>query len=387
MKVLGGIITYIVLLAAAVTASNVVELTDKTFDQLVVNGGTPTLVEFYARWCGHCKNLAPIYEDLADSYANKKDKIQIAKIDGDRHRKATKRYGIEGFPTIKYFDGKGGEAVSYDKGRNLDSFMEFITAQTGLRAPKPKGPPQAVRMLTDDDFKEVALDPNKDVLVAFTASWCGHCKAMAPAYEAAAQVFAPDKNVIIAKMDTTDPATRVTPSLYGVSGYPTIKFFPKGEAVDPIDYDLGRSPEAFVNFINGFAGTHRKMDGSLDEFAGIDLEFAPFIYKLREDTDGELMDAVAEAVEFARTAKGPNAKYYAKVIEKYSVKGMKYLKSEIARLGHILARGQMAREKSDQFTVRYNILSDILEKLTGPLPVETEPTMEKFTFGHDGLDF
>ncbi|KAK9321391.1 thioredoxin-like protein [Lipomyces orientalis] len=351
---------------ATVSASNVLELNEKNFDQLIVNSGKPSLVEFYASWCGHCKNLAPIYEELADSYASKKEKIQIAKIDADVNRKVGKKYDIKGFPTIKLFDGKGGDPIPYDKGRHLDAFQEFVSEKTGLKSPgKPKTPPSAVVMVKDNDFKHIVLDPTKDVLVAFTASWCGHCKAMAPAYEALSQVYAPEKDIVIAKMDTTDPGAQFTAQEYGVTGYPTIKLFPKG-TTQPLDYNSGRSVEDFVKYINAHAGTHRTADGGLDSGAGLDSDFAAVIAKLRSVSDEHVTSIIAEANEVASKSIAPFSKYYAKVVQKVASKGSSYLKNEINRIDNIIHKGTMVREKLDQFQIRKNILSDILIKLSEP---------------------
>ncbi|KAK7208035.1 thioredoxin-like protein [Myxozyma melibiosi] len=361
MRFFGSILTVLATAAVAVTASNVIEVNDKDFDKVVLNSGVPSLVEFYATWCGHCKNTAPIYEQLADSYESKKDKIQIVKIDGDRNRKAAKKYGIEGFPTFKFFDGKGSDPINYEKGRSLEQFQDFISENTGMKSPKPKAPPSAVTMLDDRNFKKLALDPNKDVLVAFTASWCGHCKAMAPAYEQAAGVFAGDKDVIIAKVDCTAPEARSISEEFEIKGYPTIKFFPKGSD-SPVDYQFGRSLEDFVSFVNSHAGTHRTLDGSLDDTIGLLEEFDSVIALLKDDAT----KAIEKAKEVANSSSIPYAAYYGKVVEKVANQGEQYLEKEITRLENILKKGTMNRGNTDQFQIRKNILADVLEKYKSP---------------------
>ena len=82
----------------------VTDLTPANFD-VVVNGERDVLVEFFAPWCGHCKSLAPKYELLGKAFANE-DKVVIAKVDADKHRTLGERFGVSGFPTLKYFKGK-----------------------------------------------------------------------------------------------------------------------------------------------------------------------------------------------------------------------------------------------------------------------------------------
>lgn len=159
-------------LAAAVAAkSAVLDLIPSNFDQVVLKSGKPTLVEFFAPWCGHCKNLAPVYEELAQAYATSKD-IQIAKVDADAERDLGKKYGVQGFPTLKWFDGKSNKPVDYDGGRDLESLTKFITEKTGVKAKKKLEMPSQVNMLTDATFKEI-IGGDKNVFVAFTAPWCG----------------------------------------------------------------------------------------------------------------------------------------------------------------------------------------------------------------------
>src|SRR5436190_12058757 len=119
------------LAAAAIAGTNaasaVLDLIPKNFDKIVLESGKPTLVEFFAPWCGHCKNLAPIYEDLAKAFEFANDKVQIAKVDADAEKDLGKRFGVQGFPTLKWFDGKSDEPIEYDGGREFDDLVKFIT--------------------------------------------------------------------------------------------------------------------------------------------------------------------------------------------------------------------------------------------------------------------
>lgn len=160
------------LAASAAAKSAVIDLIPSNFDKVVLKSGTPTLVEFFAPWCGHCKNLAPVYEELALAFEHAKGKVQIAKVDADAERDLGKRFGIQGFPTLKYFDGKSDQPQDYKSGRDLESLSSFITEQTGVKPKKKLEMPSSVVMLNDVTFAE-SIGGEKNVLVAFTAPWCG----------------------------------------------------------------------------------------------------------------------------------------------------------------------------------------------------------------------
>jgi protein disulfide-isomerase A6 len=160
------------LVAAAVAKSAVLDLIPDNFDQVVLKSNKPALVEFFAPWCGHCKNLAPVYEELASLFESASSKVSIAKVDADAEKSLGKRFGIQGFPTLKWFDGKSDKPEDYNGGRDLESLTNFITEKTGIK-PKRKGVmPSVVEMLTDESFKK-KVGGDQDVLVAFTAPWCG----------------------------------------------------------------------------------------------------------------------------------------------------------------------------------------------------------------------
>lgn len=80
-------------------AGHVVELTDETFES-TVNSDQPVLVDFWAPWCGPCKMLGPVIEEISNEYA---DKAVIAKVNTDEHRQAAMEFGISAIPTIILF--------------------------------------------------------------------------------------------------------------------------------------------------------------------------------------------------------------------------------------------------------------------------------------------
>ena len=162
----------IALLPALALAENVVDLTPSNFDDIVLKSGKPALVEFFAPWCGHCKNLAPVYEELATTYQHATDKVTIAKVDADNHKELGKKFGVQGFPTLKWFDGKIDKAQEYNSGRDLESLQKFVQEKSGVK-PKTKAKlPSQIVMLDNQSFKE-KVGKDQDVLVAFTAPWCG----------------------------------------------------------------------------------------------------------------------------------------------------------------------------------------------------------------------
>ncbi|KAF1825011.1 PDI precursor protein [Dissoconium aciculare CBS 342.82] len=96
----------------------------KSYDDLVINNDKDVLLEFYAPWCGHCKALAPKYEELAAMYASHADKVTIAKVDATLNDVPDE---IQGFPTIKLFKaGAKSEPITYSGDRSIEDLAKFI---------------------------------------------------------------------------------------------------------------------------------------------------------------------------------------------------------------------------------------------------------------------
>ncbi|RFU29534.1 hypothetical protein B7463_g6800, partial [Scytalidium lignicola] len=112
---------------------NVVELTSSNFDSIVMSG-KPALVDFYAPFCSHCKELAPIYEELADNFAYAKDQVIIAKLDSYGHKDLGARFNVTMWPTLFFFDGQSDTPEEYRNYRKLEYLTQFIEEKTGLQS-------------------------------------------------------------------------------------------------------------------------------------------------------------------------------------------------------------------------------------------------------------
>ncbi len=103
------------------------ETTDATFDADVLQNDKPVLVDFWAPWCGPCRAVAPILEELAVEHA---DKVDVVKLNTDENPQVTGRYGITGIPTMNVY--VGGEVVktvvgALPKPRLIRELEDYLT--------------------------------------------------------------------------------------------------------------------------------------------------------------------------------------------------------------------------------------------------------------------
>lgn len=97
------------------------------FDEIVKDPTKDVLVKYYAPWCGHCKKLAPVWEELGEHFKDNKDLV-IAKFDAT----ANEADGVEirGYPTLKFYPKDNKDGVDYDGERDLDSFKKWLTEKS-----------------------------------------------------------------------------------------------------------------------------------------------------------------------------------------------------------------------------------------------------------------
>ncbi len=106
-------------------SQNTVAITDSSFEADVLQADKPVLVDYWAEWCGPCKMLAPILDEVALEYG---DKLTVAKLDIDSNPNTPPKFGIRGIPTLMIF--KGGDVVGTKVGAMSKSQLTAFIDET-----------------------------------------------------------------------------------------------------------------------------------------------------------------------------------------------------------------------------------------------------------------
>ncbi|XP_012521836.1 protein disulfide-isomerase A6 homolog [Monomorium pharaonis] len=135
-------------------SKDVIELTDENFDKSVLNSEDMWLVEFYAPWCGHCKNLAP---EWAAAATELKGKVKLGALDATVNTLKASKYEIKGYPTIKFFapGKKDADSVQdYDGGRTSGDIVNWALEKLAENIPAP----EVMQITSEQKLREACED-------------------------------------------------------------------------------------------------------------------------------------------------------------------------------------------------------------------------------------
>ncbi|EFP09424.1 CRE-PDI-1 protein [Caenorhabditis remanei] len=114
--------------AVSADSENVLVLSESNFEE-TINGNEFVLVKFYAPWCGHCKSLAPKYDEAADFLKEEGSEIRLAKVDATENQALASKFEVRGYPTILYF--KSGKPTKYTGGRATAQIVDWVKKKSG----------------------------------------------------------------------------------------------------------------------------------------------------------------------------------------------------------------------------------------------------------------
>lgn len=131
---------------------DVLHLTDANFQKEVLESNDLFIVEFYAPWCGHCKKLEPEYKKAGKSLKNKQSRVKLVAVDCTTNPKISQKYGIQGYPTLKYFGPNKKKPTPYEGAREAIALVE-----AALRFETTYGPsPEVVELVDENAFHKCA---------------------------------------------------------------------------------------------------------------------------------------------------------------------------------------------------------------------------------------
>ncbi|QSZ29922.1 hypothetical protein DSL72_004440 [Monilinia vaccinii-corymbosi] len=154
------------------------ELNANNFDHIVLSGKF-ALVDFYTPYCKYCVELDPHYQRLAEAFAFASDRLVIAKVDVNEHKSFMARYGIQGYPTIMFFDRNGDGPETYQYMRETDAMTAFLTEKTGISpsdAPKPGRVPPPINLRSKPTSSQVKVSSAAPTQSSPSSTGCLLCR-------------------------------------------------------------------------------------------------------------------------------------------------------------------------------------------------------------------
>lgn len=342
--------------AAAELDEGVIVLTDANFDEEMAKYDF-LLVEFYAPWCGHCKKLAPEYAAAAGELAKRDPPLSLAKVDVTENKELGERFGIKGFPTLKFF--KSGTPSDYEGGRTKDAIINYVV--------KKSGPPS--NTVDCDGLKKLTAD-NKFVVAYFGV------ETDAMYTEAHVPYASAEDKIVFAH--TSDAACATG---YGASA-PGVVFFRKFETEVNV-YTGKADKDSLISFVKPLM-VPTVFEFSEEEIEAVFGQQQPTVLLFRSDATDKDAAFMATFEEAAKANKGKMLFGYSDIAEGIQERLAEFIginESQLPSLRAIIPNGM---KKYEAETKPADLTVDIISKfvddvLAGKITpsLKSEPIPEK----------
>lgn len=264
------------------TQNGLIDWSETTFSKFTERGHH--FVKFFAPWCGHCKKLAPTWEQLAKEL-EADTTVTIGRVDCTVHSKLCQSHNVRGYPTLLWFSN-GNMINQYDGPRELESLKQYVTKMKANADPSANQPDaervpengdtvqnneQVVDVVVEEPtIQEGLVELNEKTFqsfmshgsrfIKFFAPWCGHCQRLAPTWAELAKSFQNDDSVAIVKIDCSQ---NIAPcQQHNVRGYPTLAWFSNGKLVDK--YQGSRELEDLKAYVSRMNTPQEPVDAVLE---------------------------------------------------------------------------------------------------------------------------
>ena len=326
---------------AVVAASHVLQGDDKNFDDLVLKSNKTTLVDFYADWCRHCKNLMNTISGIADQFAEIEE-IQIMKVNGDKNgKKLSKRYKIQGYPTLLLFSPNHTDPITYEGIRDQTSISNFIHLVSGHHARQDslygyEKDEQSVLKVLDGNLGD--YETRGKTTFALVQLKNDYSSALLIAWNNVAEYSSPHKsNRKFIELQLSD--TKKFLSDFAVKDLPAVVVL-DGISGTKLIHDVGIKADYLSSLVNGYQD--RKVNGEIvpDRSAGRILSYDRRIRFTDSKHGQNLLDDIAAAIEEKTSLTSENGAaddlrmhlFYQKMVKKILLGKESWLKDEAVRL-------------------------------------------------------
>mmetsp|Transcript_34110 Transcript_34110/g.46680 ORF Transcript_34110/g.46680 Transcript_34110/m.46680 type:complete len:369 (+) Transcript_34110:80-1186(+) len=327
-----------------------VELSTSSFDAFVGHNRA-ALVQFHTPWCRRCEHFALEYARVGNAAKNS-DKVVVATLNAEQFPEIAERFSVSGYPTYLFFSSGSLDPEPIEQPADAVTLTKILNDKVHGCDLKLSQEQSYVKELDPSTFYSVALNPSKHVFVEFYATWCERCARIAPNYERLGLTYVNEPDVVIARIECTESASKDIGHKYGMQGFPYFVWFPKDNKKGT-PYHSTLHISGLVQFVNNGAGIRRQVGGDLDIAEGTTHELRQLALKYMKADD----EARKDILDVVKKDPDRRAQSYAKIMERIEKDGEGYVDKENSRLKRMLGGKSLNMETVDEFQKKINVLT------------------------------